>query len=406
MSAPAATRLTCAQTPLAWPASVAITDLPPCNSCVIRIDAPQSGSLQVFTRRTGAGVGDGVTIEEARNSIAIDYRGQRYSLLEAIFQSPGLHVFPGQTDVYPAEYHLHCKTFAAPQRKLVIVVPLTHKQKGPGAEYFASIRARPDPAATRPTLAALFEGANSLDTIQYLGADLLGRTSETPTTEEVCAAGAMETMMALVLRPCHIRAADLERIPREGSLSTDPRDLPVQPRLKPSATVSRAQLMAISVLARPGLQLKGAVAAAKPLTDASGGGSNAELACYPLEVQDGKDVIVTDTAAIPILQLLGITDGSGGRTGLMGALLGGPGAKPPTDDEKASHLSMIVQTATLLLSFSISMGIYLMLFSFIFMKDPTIQQNKIILVTICLIAALVSMGTSSYAVNAPSASAT
>lgn len=388
MTAPAVTRLTCAQTPLSWPAGVALTDLPVCTGCAIRIDAPRAGSLQVFTRRSGAGVGDGVTIEEARSAVAVDYRGQRYTLLEAIFQTPGLHVFPGQTDVYPAEYHLHCQTFAAPQRKLVIVVPVSHKVTGAGVDYFAAIRAQPDPAAPRPTLLSLFAGASTIDTVQFLGADILGRTSETPTPEEQCAPAAMETMMALVLRPCQIRAVDLERIPREGSLSTDPRDLPVQPRLKSSVTVSRAQLLAVAVLSRPGLQIAGF----KALTDTSGG-SRTELECYPLEVQDGKDVIVTDKTAIPLSQLLGFggpTDVSGGRRGLMG-VLAGRGA-PPSDQEKAEITQTVVQIASPLLTLFVSMAAWLFLSRIMFTptKDSGISNLGLV---ICFMTAATAFGT-------------
>jgi len=315
----ATSRLTCAQTPLAWPATVATTDLPVCTGCAIRLDAQQPGSLQVMTRRAGNGAGDGVNVDESRSSVAVDYRGQRYALMEAIFHTPGQHVFPGQSDVYPAEYHLHLQTFAAPQRTLTLIVPVSHRVSGPGADYFAAIKAQPDPAATRPTLLSLF-ASPTIDTIQYLAPDLRGRTSETPIPDDgaTCAPTAMENMTALVLQPCQIRATDLERIPREGSLSSDPRDLPVQPRLKPTEAVSRAALLAAAVLSRPGLQT-GATA----LKTASGAGSTSELECYPLEVRGGKDVIAVDGSGIPIETVLGIAGGPSdvsGSVGLVGGL--------------------------------------------------------------------------------------
>jgi hypothetical protein len=128
--------------------------------------------------------------------------------------------------------------------------------------------------------------------------------------------------MALVLRPCQIRATDLERIPREGSLSTDPRDLPVQPRLKPTATVARTALLAAAVLARPGLKTGPDIAkVAEPTTPPA-----AELECYPLEVKDGKDVIVTD--------------GSGGGVISLAALLGLRGGLGATKEEKAQTLGV------------------------------------------------------------------
>lgn len=308
------TRLTCAQTPLAWTPTVALTDLSVSTGSEILLDAPHAGSLQVTTRRQNGGAGDGVTIDESRTSVAVDYRGQRYTLMEAIFQTPGLHVFPGQSDVYPAEYHLYFQTFAAPQRKLLIVIPVSHKVTGLGIDYFAAIRAQPDPSVQRPTLRTLFEGKlkmKSIDVVQYLGPDLRGRTSATPIPDDdTCDPSSMETMTALVLQPCQIRAADLERIPREGSLSSDPRDLPIQPRLKPTETVSRTVLQVAAVLSRPGLRLVGGTSFSLSTPDSSGNGNENEMACYPLEVRNGNDVILMDGSGIPLSTVTGTGSGT------------------------------------------------------------------------------------------------
>lgn len=364
-----ANRLTCAQTPLAWPTSVAVTDLPLCTGCAIQIDAPHPGSLQVTTRRAGDGVGDGVNVDEARNSVAVDYRGQRYTLMEAIFHTPGQHVFPGQSDVYPAEYCLHLQTFASPQRALTIVIPVSHQVTGPGVDYFAAIRAQPDPAATRPTLLSLF-GQGPIDTVQFLAPDLRGRTSATPVPAEsdTCAPTAMENMFALVLQPCQIRATDLERIPREGSLSADPRDLPVQPRLQPSESVSRATLQAISVLARPGLQIASGpgLKTGPPTPD--------ELECYPLEVRGGKDVIAVDGSGIPIETVLGLSGGSGSDVsgnrlggGILGALIADPNASP---EQQQAVLQTQTQIVGLLTTFLWGMAFWFLLRQLLF-TEPT-----------------------------------
>lgn len=362
----ASTQLTCAQTPLAWPSAVAVTDLPVCTGCAIRLDAPHAGSLQVTTRKAGDGVGDGVNVDENRGSVAVDYRGQRYTLMEAIFHSPGQHIFPGQTDVYPAEYYLHCQTFSAPQRQLTIVIPVSHQVTGPGVDYFAAIRAQPDPAATRPTLLSLF-ASPTIDTVQFLAPDLRGRTSANPTTD-ACNPGAMENMMALVLQPCQIRAADLERIPREGSLSSDPRDLPAQPRLKPTEAVSRATLQSLAVLARPGLQT-GATA----LKTGTGTSTPNELECYPLEVQNGKDVIVTDGSGIPIQTVLGLagSDISGQATvfGTLRTAFLGP--VPKNKEEEDAQLQRLTSWATFIASVFFSIAIWLFLRRLLFKESTT-----------------------------------
>jgi hypothetical protein len=391
-------RLSCAQTPLAWPAAVALSDLPVCTGCAIRLDSPQPGSLQVTTRRAGDGVGDGVNVDENRGSVAVDYRGQRYTLIEAIFHTPGQHIFPGQSDVYPAEYCLHFQTFAAPQRKLTLVVPVSHQVSGPGVDYFAAIKAQPDPAATRPTLLSLF-GSPTIDTVQFLAPDLRGRTSESPIPAEsdTCAPTSMESMMALVLQPCQIRATDLERIPREGSLSTDPRDLPAQPRLKPTEAVSRAALLAVAVLARPGLQT-GSGPTVRTGTGTGIGTGNPELECYPLEVRGGKDVIAVDGSGIPIETVLGVAgscapDVSGGL-GMIGtlrkALFGDAPANASDSDSVATGIAFSV---FFLSAFFLNAALWLILRVLLFKEsaEPNLNQFSVLGWFIILLAGTVGV---------------
>lgn len=309
-------RLTCAQTPLRWPANVALTDLTTCQSCGVRVTSQASGSLQVLTRRAGDGVGDGVTIDESA-TVAADYRGQRYAFEEAVFHTPGLHVFPGQSDVYPAEYHIHLRTFTAPQRAITLVIPVSHKvSAGGGAAYFAAIAARPDPAAKRPMLETILMPGSKI--VQYQGPDIRGRTADvSANTLPQCAptAAATERQFLLVLDPASIRATDLERIPREGSLSTDPRDLPA-PGVKPTQTVLRDQLLRAAVLAEPGILGPATTREATTLGTTS---ETTELECKPLKVVDGRDVVDVDGKPVDILKLLGIRDVSGGT---------GPGGEP------------------------------------------------------------------------------
>jgi hypothetical protein len=247
-------KLTCEETPLAWPQSVSLSDLTPCSTCGLKIYSPNSGSLQVLTRRQGQGKGDGVTIEES-NSVGADYRGQRYSLEEAIFHTPGLHVFPSSDKVYSAEYHLHMRTMTAPFRYITIVLPISHKQEseqgtgsGPGTAYFSAIMAKPDPGMVRPKLDSLF--VNGVQVLQYLGPDIRGRTLDNPVTDSCESSDEREFL--LVLNVAHISAKDLERIPREGSLSSDSRDLPV-PGIKPTKLIPRDRLVKSVVLADPGI---------------------------------------------------------------------------------------------------------------------------------------------------------
>jgi hypothetical protein len=300
-------KLACAETPLAWPSNVDMADVPNCTTCALSLTSINAGSLQILTRRQGAGAGDGVNIEESP-TIAADFRGQRYSLDEVVFHTPGLHVFPGQTDVYPAELHIHMTTVGNPKRYVTLVIPATHKSPGPGTDWFAATAARPDPSVVRPQITTLLTPGSR--TMLYMGPDIRGRTADTPSPDAICNADD-ERQFILVLTPANIRAMDLERIPREGSLSTDPRDLPAQ-RVQPSQKVPRDRLLKTAILALPGLSAPVISAAA-----ASQGptGTN-EMVCNPLYVRDGHNVVDTkDGGTQELSALLGSVSGSGSALG-------------------------------------------------------------------------------------------
>jgi len=284
-------KLSCEETPLAWPASVALTDLTACSTCALKLYAPNPGSLQVLTRRSGSGRGDGVTVDESI-SVGADYRGQRYSIEEAVFHTPGLHVFPGEKGVLSAEYHIHMRTMTSPIRYITIVIPASHKLTvNPKTEaYFNAIAAKPDPAVRRPTLESLFV---SSQVIQYMGPDIRGRTADADSVS--CSSGSgsgsgKERQFLLVLNPVYISAKDLERIPREGSLSTDPRDLPAN-GIKPKKAVSRDRLIKSVVLASPGIVLDSKQTQTNTTNTTNAPPAKKELECKPLKVVNGRTVV-------------------------------------------------------------------------------------------------------------------
>jgi hypothetical protein len=254
-------------------------------------------------------MGDGVNIEEA-NDIGADYRGQRYSIDEAILHVPGLHVFPDQTVPYPAEYHIHMKTFTAPIRYITVVFPVSHLvSSGAGQSYFAAAAAQLNPATVgqNPTIATLF--TPGVQMIQYQGPDIRGRTAVSPEPQDPT--DTKERQFLLMLQPLQIRASDLERIPREGSLSINPVDLP-EMGVAPTKTVLRNRVIGYAVLATPGVPMG---PSSYSTTDAST--NPIELECKPLKVIDGKDYII-NTA-------------SSGRSGFGAKNPMGLGSPPPAD---------------------------------------------------------------------------
>ena len=298
-------QMTCDETPLAWPSTVAVTDLKVCTSCGVQVIGPASSALQALTRRQGGGVGDGVNITE-NPGIGADFRGQRYTYEEAIFHTPGLHVFPGQTEVYPAEYHIHMRTLAEPLRAITIVIPVSHMVTGPGQDYFAAIVDQPSGAANPPLTDLLVPGTQ---VIEYQGPDIRGRTADVPAPEATCSA-TTERQFLMVLTVAQIRATDLERIPRIGSLSTDPRDLPAN-GVRPAVTqVLRNRILQNTVLASPGiLGSSSSPGFGSSSVSNSGSGSTliTEVECNPIKVINGNDIVVINGTPVNIQTALGLS---------------------------------------------------------------------------------------------------
>ena len=276
--------LTAEETPLAWPGTVDLRDLRTCTTCAVQMMSPKPGTLQILSRRAGDGKGDGVNIEEEPVLVSASYRGQTYSLEEAVFHVPGLHVFPGQSAPYPAEYHIHMRTDTAPKRFITIVFPVSHLVNGVGSDYFAAATSNVDMStfSSNPTLATLFTPGTLM--IQYQGPDIRGRTAASP--EPLDPTSTAERQFLLMMQPLQIRASDLERIPREGSLSTNPEDLPA-PGVAPTKQVLRSRVIGYAVLATPGVPT-----GSGPVASTDSSDNTVELECKPLKVIDGRDYVI------------------------------------------------------------------------------------------------------------------
>jgi len=240
-------KLSCDETPLAWPPSVALSDIKVTNASGINIKSANPGTLRATTRRN-RGVGDGVNIAE-HSGITVDYRGQHYVYKEAIFHSPGLHRFPGQGDTYPAEYHLHMHTGSAPVRDITIVIPLkmiSAENRGTD-NYFRYV----GKDGNKPTIMSLI--TFDADTLNFQAPDVRGRTAATPTTAN-CSNNS-ENQFILVLTPGFISAADITRI-QDSTIPAGSGLLGDKPAARIAPTVTTVDPYKIKknvVLARPGI---------------------------------------------------------------------------------------------------------------------------------------------------------
>jgi hypothetical protein len=263
------------------------------------VNSPTPGTGRVLTRRAQEGVGDGLNFEES-GQISVDYRGQRYALEEVIFHTRGMHIFPGMTDTYPAEVHVHLRTNSDPKRSLTIVIPVSHLVKGPGIDYFHAY-ADASGGIIPPVLSSILTPSSQF--IQFLGPDVRGRTAERPVTPACDKKNKEEREFLLMLGVAQINHADLFNIKTKGSASSYSKDEPADP--VPSTTrvtVARDRMIRISKLASPGLL--SITAAGKPTTFVP---VSKELECKPVKVVNGRDVIDMNGAIVDIYKLLGIS---------------------------------------------------------------------------------------------------
>jgi hypothetical protein len=107
----------------------------------------------------------------------------------------------------------------------------------------------------------------------------------------------------------HIKASDLERIPREGSLSADPRDLPAQP-IVPTKKLARDRLQRCTVYAVPGI-LADATASATATPTVEPATALQEMSCKPVKVVNGRDVVESNGKTMDLLKALGVSQGPG-----------------------------------------------------------------------------------------------
>lgn len=153
--------------------------------------------------------------------------------------------------------------------------------------------------------------------IQYQGPDIRGRTAASPAP--INPTDTQDRQFLLMLKPLTIRASDLERIPREGSLSINPVDLPAI-GIAPAKTVLRNRVISQTVLATPGVAT-GIIAA--PAT--VGPNPQIELECKPLVTMNGANYIIHDASGAAA------GSGLGARNPMGGPKNPSEGGPPPID---------------------------------------------------------------------------
>lgn len=237
---------TCAETPLHL-LDISLNDITVSSTSGIEISIDGSGPLLISQREKR----DGINILE--RTFVATYRGQRYTSIDFIFHTPGLHIFPGQKTQYPCEYHIHMGTYSKPTRFITIVIPIVYSDftinTPPPNPYFTACKA-PQDASIKPSLATLIPYGSPI--IQYQGPDLRGRTEKNPTNAD-CPDLTTDFEILMVTKPVYISEADSDRIRRGGYTGTNTEANQPVPGVAPSEKMPRTKILNQIVLAVPGI---------------------------------------------------------------------------------------------------------------------------------------------------------
>jgi len=244
MSNLGSSEFSCAQTPLHL-TDISLNDITVSSTSGIELNINGSGPLLISQREKR----DGINILE--KTFIATYRGQRYTSIDFIFHTPGLHVFPGQKTPYPCEYHIHMATYSKPNRFITIVIPIVYFDSNtpPANPYFTACKA-PQDASIKPSLATLIPYGSPI--IQYQGPDLRGRTKMNPTNAD-CPDLTTDFEILMVVKPVYITHEDSDRINRGGYTGGNVEANQPVLGVTPLEKMPRTKILNQIVLAVPGI---------------------------------------------------------------------------------------------------------------------------------------------------------
>ncbi len=190
---------TCAESPVWFSADFKLEQLPICNSCTIRIiaDLPGPGKLTESP--------DGFILDESPVAV-LRINGHDHTLLESRLLISGCHRLPGRTEPESMEIQFYFRSIKKLDQYQCLSIPV---MKGSvGNPYFTTLGL--GVTANRPTLTSLISPNSEL--YQYLGADVRGRTRETPRPPKQCDPVLSKITYNVLTSPAIINQSDFDRI--------------------------------------------------------------------------------------------------------------------------------------------------------------------------------------------------
>ena len=144
--------LDCAETPVWFPNTYNYSELIPCNSCTVRLNAPISGPGLVSPHVLGL-------IVDENPTATLTINGIQHNLQEAILMFPAAHRLSDEREPSPAELIVLFQNSQIPGKYAALCIIL-EIGSGPSTKYFSTLGTQV--SSNRPTLNSVIPNVSEL----------------------------------------------------------------------------------------------------------------------------------------------------------------------------------------------------------------------------------------------------
>jgi hypothetical protein len=193
--------LSCDETPLYPPKTMAIADMTQCPSCTLIFAAPIVGPKTLSSRYAN----DGLNVDESPLT-EVSYNNNKYALFDTVIWKAGAHRNFKEAANYDMEMNLYFRDVFNPLKQIAMAIPITinNSQANP---YFTEM-ANQNPGARTLSLEKIISNG---PVVMYKGIDLRARNSDKPYAAQQCQ-DASSSMQWFILQPTFISSNDAQRI--------------------------------------------------------------------------------------------------------------------------------------------------------------------------------------------------
>jgi len=193
--------LSCDETPLYLPKTMALADMPKCNACSLIFAAPVVGTKTISSR---PGV-DGLNVDESMLT-ELSYNTTKYNLYDTVLWKAGAHRNFKAAANYDLEMNLYFRGTFNQFDQVAVAIPITidNTRANP---YFSELVSQNASNRNQSLEKLITDGP----VVMYKGIDIRNRNSDKPYAAQQCQ-DAESSLTWFILQPVFISAADAATI--------------------------------------------------------------------------------------------------------------------------------------------------------------------------------------------------